>query len=148
MPASRYANDITESLKDVTGEESAWLQSEETSNRFKERLLQLLGVSTAQLIAKAHDILLEHAQTFSSARIVSDIRPVFGESVEAPPTAAVIVHMLNLVYFQAGERQEFVVALDTKDIQLLLDTLERAAKKTKSLESLIASTGMTYMEVV
>jgi hypothetical protein len=148
VPADKYANDIAESLSSVSDEEASWLKDEKLLNTFKERLVQLLSVSTPQLIAKAHDVLLEHAQTFSNVRIVSDIRPVFGGEVEEKPTAAVLVHMLNLVYYQAGERREFVVAMDTKDIQLLLETCERAAKKTKTLESVIASTGMTYIEVV
>lgn len=148
VPVSEYVKDIAESLKEVEGDEAAWLQSEELFNRFKERLVRLLSVSASQLVAKAHNVLLEHARTFSSVRIVSDIRPVFGDDVEAAPTAAVIVHMLKLVYYQAGERREFVVAMDTKDIQLLVDACERAVKKTKSLESVIASTNMTYIEVV
>jgi hypothetical protein len=148
VPADKYANDIAESLSVASGEETSWLKDEKLLNTFKERLVQLLSISTPELIAKAHDVLLEHDQTFSSVRIVSDIRPIFGDDVEAGPTAAVIVHMLNLVYFHSGDRHEFVVALDTKDIQLLIEACERAAKKTKSLEAVIASTNMTYMKVV
>ena len=148
VPATKYVDDIAESLTDVESEKTGWLQNEESLRGFKKRLVQLLSVSTPQLIAKAHDVLLEHAQTFSNARIVSDIRPVFGESVEESPTAAVLVHMLNLVYYEAGERREFVVALDTKDVQFLLELLDRASKKTKTLEAVIASTNMTYIEVV
>jgi hypothetical protein len=79
---------------------------------------------------------------------VSDIRPVFSDDVEEAPTVAVIVHMLKIVYYQAGERREFVVAMDTKDIQLLIDTCDRAAKKTKGLETVIESANMAYIEVV
>jgi hypothetical protein len=147
-PVSKYVDDVVESLKDERQGGTDWTQSEEAVSQFKERLLQLLSVSSLHLIAKAHDVLLEHAHTFSGARILSDIRPVFGENVEEPPTAAVIVHMLNLVYYRNGEREEFVVALDTTDIQLLLDALERAKKKTDSLKSTIESTGLTYLEVV
>jgi hypothetical protein len=148
IPAEKYASDITESLSAADGEEASWLENEVLLNTFKERLVQLLSVSAPQLIAKAHDVLLSHDQTFSSLRIVSDIRPVFGDDVEESPTAAVLVHMLNLVYFHAGDRHEFVVAMDTKDIQHLIEACERAAKKTKSLEAIIASTNMTYIKVV
>lgn len=148
VPAAKYADDIAESLIGLGEGRDAWLQNEESLRKFKERLVQLLSVREPQLIAKAHDVLLEHAQTFSSVRIVSDIRPVFGESVEDNPEAAVLVHMLNLVYYQGGERREFVVAMDAKDIQVLLEACDRAVKKTKTLEAVITSTNMTYIEVV
>ncbi|HST51051.1 MAG TPA: hypothetical protein VLJ61_03495 [Pyrinomonadaceae bacterium] len=148
VPVTKFVGNVAESLTDAEGGGPDWIQNEELLGNFKERLIHLLSLSSPLLIAKAHDILLEHAQTFSSVRIVSDIRPVFGESVEGNPVAAVLVHMLNLVYYESGERREFVVAMDTKDIQVLLEACERAAKKTKSLESVIASTNMTYIEVV
>jgi hypothetical protein len=144
---SQYAKDIADSIREESRDDAAWAQSEEQLTQFKERLIRLLTAPSLQLIAKAHDVLLEHAQTFSSARILSDIRPVFGDNVEDPPVAAVVVHMLNLAYYQADERREFVVALDTKDIQDLLDICERAKKKTDRLRSVIASTDMTYIEV-
>ena len=71
--------------------------------------------------------------------------PCFGEDAELPPEAAVVIHMLNIDH---GERRNFAVALDTKDVQVLIDALERAKKKTENLKSVIASTGMTYIDVV
>jgi len=146
VPAQKYADDIAAGLSESG--EADWIKDGELLRTFKERLVRLLSVNAPQLIAKAHDVLLEHAKTFSSLRIVSDIRPVFGDNVEETPTAAVLVHMLKLVYYESGERREFVVAMDTKDIQAITEACDRAAKKTKSLESVIASTNMTYIEVV
>ena len=143
-----YVNDITTSLGDTDHADLEWLHSEETVSRFKGRLIQLLSIKSLRLIATAHDVLLEHAQTFSSARILSDIRPVFGDAIEDSPEAAVIVHMLNINYFEGGQRHEFVVALDTKDVSYLMETLERAKGKTESLKAAIASTNMTYLDVV
>ncbi|MGI9104708.1 MAG: hypothetical protein ACR2G4_00510 [Pyrinomonadaceae bacterium] len=147
-PVSDYVDSIADSLKESDEEDVGWAHSNETLNRFKERLTRLFSVESLRLIGKARNVLFRHAQTFSSARIVSDIRPVFKEEAEEPPVAAVIVHMLNIVYHSSGERKEFVVALDTTDIHLMMDSLKRAEKKTKSLESTIASTNMTYIEVV
>jgi len=148
VSASKYVDDVIESLKEDRQDHTAWIHSEEAVSKFKNRLLQLLNISSLQLIAKAHDVLLEHEQTFASARVVSDIRPIFGEKVEDAPIAAVIVHMLNIVYYQASERREIVFALDTKDIPYLLDVLERAQTKTERLKEVINSTNMTYLDVV
>jgi hypothetical protein len=143
-----YIDDITESLKEEERDELDWINSEDVVSRFKQRLLRLLSISSLQLVAKAHDVLLEHEQTFSSARILSDIRPVFAENVEDPPSAAVIVHMLNISYRKAHQRREFVLALDVKDISYLIELLERAKAKTENLKSVIASSSMTYLDVV
>ncbi|HEY0077924.1 MAG TPA: hypothetical protein VGB73_04700 [Pyrinomonadaceae bacterium] len=145
---SDYVDSIATSLKEDNRENVKWTDSDKTFKRFKERLTALFSIESLQLVAKAHDVLLEHARTFSRARIISDIRPVFGDKVEEPPIAAVIVHMLNIAYVDSGKRKEFVVALDTKDIQLLMDALKRAQDKTESLQSVIASTNMTYIPVV
>ncbi|MDQ3252968.1 MAG: hypothetical protein M3R15_03515, partial [Acidobacteriota bacterium] len=67
-----------------------WTRSEDALNQFKQRLAQFLNVKSLQLVAKAHDVLLEHSQVFISARIVSDIRPVFGEKNDFP------MRMLNM----------------------------------------------------
>ncbi len=148
VSVSTYVKDIVESLQELSRDDIKWALSEETLGQFQERLTQLLSVSAVELIAKANDVLTEHAQTFSKSRIVSEIRPVYGENIDNSPSAAVIAHMLTITYFQDGKRHEFVVALDTKDIQQLMETLKRAEAKTESLKSIIASTSMAYVEVV
>jgi hypothetical protein len=139
-----FVEDISESLK-RQGEK--WLVSDEILSRFKSRLLSLLSVDRLNLVIKAHDFLTEHSHTFGRARILSDIRPVFQDKDQKASTA-VIVHMLNIVYYQAGERHEFVVALDTKDLEQLTKTLNRATEEAKSLQLIIQSANMTHIEIV
>ena len=143
-----YANNLAEALKDESHDDIEWLRSDKTFSRFKERLIRLLSIDRVELIAKTYDLLTAHARTFIKARIISDIRPVFGESTETTPQTAIITHMLNITYHKDHDRREFVVALDTRDIQKLIDTLERAKAKTETLKSVIASTDMEYVEVV
>lgn len=143
-----YIQDVAEALQDVRRDSTAWAQSDETLTKFKERLTRLLSVEALNLVSKAYDILLEHSQTLSDVRVISDIRPVFGQAVEGSPQAAVIVHMLKIDYREAGRPKEFFVALDTKDLQYLMDALTRAQSKTESLKAVLATSGMTYIEVV
>jgi hypothetical protein len=142
-----YVTDLSRSLRDAKPDGAEWLSSDDDFERFRERLARVLSVDSVKLVAKAHEVLVHHGNTFSTARILSDIRPVFGENVEDSPLAAVIVHMLNVVYYEGDTRKELVVALDTKDIQLLMDALKRAEAKTDSLKKIIASTRMTYIGV-
>jgi len=146
VPVSTYVEDVTEIVRKRGGAE--WEVPDESIAQLKERLVRVLSIATLQIVVKAYDILTEHSHTFSTARIMTDIRPVFRESAESSPEAAVIIHMLNLDFSKDGKRQEFVVALDTKDVQQLIDILERAKVKTETLKSVISSTGMAYVEVV
>ncbi|HEX8140687.1 MAG TPA: hypothetical protein VF544_24185 [Pyrinomonadaceae bacterium] len=148
VPTPTFVDDIIQSLIEGRAKDSEWAHSEEILNRFRERLNKVLNIDRLNVISKAYDVLTEHAQTYSKARVLSDIRPVFGESIQGDPPSAVIVHMLNISYFQAGERHEFIVALDTKDVQQLMETLKRAEEKDKCLQSVISSTNMTFIEVV
>ncbi len=111
------------------------------------RLEQILQIDSLDLIARAHSVLLEHPRTYSSARIISDVRSVFGDDVTLPPQAAVIVNTLNLICYSAGRRETIAVALDEKDIDQLMAVLERARGKTKTLRGTIEKSGVRYIGV-
>jgi hypothetical protein len=111
------------------------------------RIRAILDIKTLDLIARAHSVLLEHESTYSSARIVSDIRAVFSDDVNQQPDAAVIVHMLNMIFYRSGERETFAVALDEKDIDHLISVLERAKIKTAMLRQTIQKGGLHYIGV-
>jgi hypothetical protein len=121
--------------------------TEEMVGTLRHRAKKILDVESLHLIAKAHSVLLEHSCTYSSARIVSDIRTVFGDDISSQPEAAVIVHMLNIVYFNARRREISSIAMDEKDIDQLIAVLERARTKSKSLRETIEKSGVKYVGV-
>jgi|SRR6185369_3569250 len=122
--------------------------SEEQSTLIRERLNESLTIPSLQLVAKAYDVLTEHGSAYAIGRVVSDVRHVFGDNVEKPPIAAVVVHMLNITYSEGASRKTFVVALDNKDIDELSEALERAKKKRETLKSVILSAGIKHIDVV
>ncbi|HEX8163529.1 MAG TPA: hypothetical protein VF538_16785 [Pyrinomonadaceae bacterium] len=142
-----YVDSVIQTIKEQGGNGLEWVKSNELVERFRDRLTRLSRIEALRLVIKAHNVLTTHSQAYSSARILSDIRPVFGEGVEDSPKGALIVHMLNLTYYENRKRREFVVALDTKDVDELITVLERARAKTESLKSVIASTKLPYIEV-
>ncbi len=99
-----------------------------------------IGVS-----AKAWDVLTEHERIFCGARILSDLRPVFAESLETA-SASVIVHNLQIGFHQNGKHQDFYVALDTDDVQALKEVIVRAEKKTIALCSILKKANVDYLE--
>ena len=97
------------------------------------------------LTTKALGVLTSHDRVFYSARILTDVRPVFSESGDVIE-AAVIVHNLRIHYGQDDDHKDFYVALDTSDIQSLRDVLDRADKKAQSLQKFLQRSGISYLD--
>jgi len=105
--------------------------------QLRDRLIRLLGIKSLDITSKATSLLIEYKNILHSARIFTDIRPVFGENPQEPPVGAIIVHTLKIHYLTGKGYDEFFVALDENDIQKTIDVLERAKAKAKSLKSAI-----------
>jgi len=113
----------------------------------KSRVTRLLTYDTSVgVTAKAGDILTEHQRIFCSARILSDIRPIFTQPV-ASISGAVLVHMLQIAYHENGEHKEFYVALDTLDLKKLKEVVNRAEQKTKTIEGFLQKSSVNYLPV-
>ncbi len=142
VPLSEYVKGVVETVKEETG------PPEDTLRSLEKRLQELLEIPSTKLVAKAYDVLTEHGCTYGTARVLSDIRPVFMNDASIPPDAAVIVHMLNINHLEGNDRKTIAIALDTKDIQELIDILERAKKKTERLKAILESSGIGYIDIV
>ena len=109
--------------------------------RFAERIQQLVTIRDLRVAAKALDVSTEYEHVFSSARVLTDVRPVFPDDDTAAPAAAVIVNNLKLDYYGPdGSLREFHVALDRADVISLRDVLDRALLKTASVRKLLDRT--------
>ena len=120
--------------------------SEQNTGTLRSRLTRILNVRSLAASAKATSVVIEYERSFSKARILSDIRPIFGTKADSPPDAAVIVHTLRIHYHQDGEHKDFFVAMDDRDVQDLLEALERAKAKSKALKETLASAKITCVE--
>jgi hypothetical protein len=97
------------------------------------------------LSARASDVQHEYEHLFQSARILSDVRPLFNQS-GTEMEGAMVVHNLKITYFQAGEYMEVFISLDNADLSSLRKVVERAEVKTMALEALIAKGGVPYFD--
>lgn len=113
-------------------------------NKLEKHLYAFLRSKQLFYASKVNGLLTEYGNLFLRARIVTDIRPVFGIRPEEAPEAGVIIHNLH-IHYQAhseGDHKDFYIALDSKDIQILKAALERAEAKEKSLQQLYEKTGL------
>lgn len=113
------------------------------------RLTSLLGLGSLDLIdAKAKELQLENEHTFCDARIVTDLRPVFGGNVTESPEAMIIVHTLKLGFHDSRSQQhnEMFIGIDSDDIAKLMDILLRAQEKAKTLKRSLDSVGIRSVD--
>lgn len=122
---NRLLNSLLGAMDELTDEEKAVA---------RERITLLIA-SDGPLYRsiKAHEVLSSHQRTYSDARVLTDIRPVFTDDLEATVRHAVTVHTLKLTYIEDGEEKTFYVALDTADLLEIRTVLDRAEQKDRSV---------------
>ena len=145
VPIDDFAADVYETLS--KSEDHELNLSEPERARFRGRLVSLLSATSISLSGRARLVFTEHEHYLCYARIMSDVRPIFGNRVDDKPIAATIVHTLKLAYHDAKEVREFFVALDGSSLDRLSDLIERAKRKVASLKAtLIDGSGTHYLD--
>jgi hypothetical protein len=139
-----FADAIAEAASEAKSEKFPF--EEQDRSVLRERLVRILQAGGGfEITRKAAGVLLDQDHIFFSARILTDLRPVFNEAGDSVD-AAVIVHNLRIHYGENAEHKDFYVALDTSDIQSLREVLDRADQKAKCLQELIKGSGVSELE--
>jgi hypothetical protein len=71
---------------------------------------------------------------------------VFGTDPKVPPTGVVMVHMLDLGYHKDGDLKHLYIAMDSLDITILREVLDRAESKSECLKPLIKKAGVEFLD--
>ncbi len=140
----QLAEDVCEALR------AEGVMPGEREEQFKDRLATILAVEALSVVAtKAQELRTEFERTFCDARIITDMRPVFGGNVEDAPTAMIIVHTLKLGYHDtnSSEHKELFIALDNEDMGKLAEQLVRASKKEKTLKTRLEAAGIKFVDL-
>jgi hypothetical protein len=103
--------------------------SADLRNATERRILGFLTCEPLVVTSKAIDVINEQPARFIAARILTDMRPIFGTDVNLPPVGAVVGHTLRIAYVTARRREEFFVALDADDLDELEEAVKRARQK-------------------
>jgi hypothetical protein len=143
LPIHDFVSELVEALSSRPG-----FEEESARNTLRARATEILSIKSLDVIARAHDVLTVHACAYVKSRILSDLRPVFGDDVGSTPIGAVLVHMLSIHYLNLDQLNAFVVGLDEKDVDELLEVLQRAKRKSRTLRDTLRKTDVPYIEVV
>jgi len=134
VPLEEFVSDVWQTA--VLEDFSEWGISESQRENFVERLKHALEHDALDILeTKGRELQTEFERTFCDVRILTDLRPVFGDDINAPPRAVVVVHTLKLG-FDVGEHKkhhDIYLSLDAEDIIKLRGALDRAEAKAKIL---------------
>lgn len=125
-------NDVLEGLRSaLRPAASQW--SEEQFQQWvaiEPQLQSLLSANAIRIATKATDLAYDYANLLNSARIISDIRPVFSDDEDATDIlGAVVSYTLRLTFDSRDENHSLSIALDEGDVRELMKQCDRALKK-------------------
>jgi hypothetical protein len=111
-----------------------------------QRVHALLELESVITTGRAIDLLTEHEHLFHSARVLTDIRPVFSDDPKEPPSGALVIESLKVEYFDEGSTRSLYLALSTAELRNLRDTVDRALEKSDTVHSLLEQVGLPHFE--
>lgn len=146
LSVSEFVAQLRSSLEASNREELRGLTPDWSA--FEKDISEALADDTTLAIsAKAVDVMTDHAKRYCTARILTDLRPVFRSEVGNEDPVFVAVHTLKLVYHETGRHFEMFVALDRNDLEDFRDVIDRAIRKEESLKALTSAKGLKILEV-
>ncbi len=112
------------------------------------RLRALLKPSgSLTVVTRAESLVKENLRSFHGAKIITDIRPIFGPSSGEEPLAFTTVHSLKLVYLEEHHLKDFFVVLNKQDLLTIQRVVARALEKESSIATAIGNAGLTILEL-
>jgi len=123
--------------------EKKWIDVE-LAQRLRERLVALLPLDVIVLTTKAADLVNASEHAFDSARILTDVRPLFvGEGVGIRSPAAIVMHTLKIVI---RDNDDLFTSMTSKELRELQFALARAIRKEEHLREQLRSTGLSFVD--
>jgi hypothetical protein len=105
--------------------------------KLKSILEKLLSIGTLSIVSKASRLQRDGERLYCSAKVLSDIRPVFRSDPSLAPVGAVITHTLKVGYHEGRGHLETQIVMDSDDLAMLAAVVQRAQAKDKTLRSLL-----------
>jgi hypothetical protein len=141
VTADKFLEDLMEGIRNVPELKA----SEKEIRALQSRLEKLLSIDTFKTISKAARLQRDGERLYCEAKILSDIRPVFGADPTVRPAGAVLTHTFKVAYHEGRDHREFHIVLDSDDLRALSDVVRRAQAKDKTLRDLLKSAKLSNL---
>jgi hypothetical protein len=142
VPVAQFVKDVCVAMRHPDGGKGL---TDSQGQALKANLQRLLSTRCVAVASKAADLQYEHEHVFGGARILTDVRPVFGEKA-SDIEGTVTTHILKIRYFDESGSREIYFGLDNDDLGSLRKVLDRAEEKTRRMKTLLLKTGVTDLD--
>lgn len=134
----RFVNDLCNAIQIQLGVK--------LDDDFEHDLQKVLSSTQIGVASKTDVLRSEFDHVYCNARILTDIRPLFGPDPTLPPIAGAVVHNLRIQFHQDKEHKSFFVALDSQDLTTLENIVKRARAKEFSLKKVMQQSSIKYLD--
>jgi hypothetical protein len=109
---------------------SEWTHDQKTDwgRRLRPALDRIMQLESIHVLVKAIDLAFDYANVFATARIITDIRPIFDEHRDTP-IGVIVSNIMRLEYMAGSQPINVSVALDKPDLERLRDACIEALRK-------------------
>jgi len=114
-------NEIFAGLSQSVRENATWSYDQKLHwARIESVFQEIIAAPVLRLSVTANELIFQRPRMLHSARIMTDIRPIFSEDLSSIE-ATVVSHLLRLAYMTSlGEQEEIEIAPDEGDIEILV----------------------------
>ena len=117
---------------------------EEEQQQLSARIKSLASCRCIRLREKIATLGREHQRVFLDARIMTDVRPIFGDEVESELEGVLVSHTLKLEYLDEEKNVgAFHIVLDNQDIGTVEKCIARAKDKNERVASILDNVGLS-----
>jgi hypothetical protein len=116
--------------------------------QLRSRMETILATDALKSTAIAVELLTQHHRNYQTARVLTDIRPVFSSDVHDRPNGTVIVETLQLqTWDREGNSETLYIAMDKADLLELRSVIDRALEKTDTIDKWLGTQGIARFEL-
>jgi hypothetical protein len=137
----QFAATIVDSMR----EDNLGVATSGVPEDFQEFLAQALANGrTLGIVGSSVNLILADEKIYESARLTTNLRPVFTSANPSAPEAMLAIHSLTIELHESQEK--IVIALDDQDLIDLGEELVRAQQEAASIREFIESAGLAWLE--
>ena len=119
--------------------------SKDQGGALSQRLKALLDIPVIRISTKSSTLQVAHDRVYNSARVVTDVRPVFPEPL-GRDFRYMVIHHLHVTSMRDNRLEDLYIAMDDKDLLALRDTIDRACQKADVLRLGLGERGLSEID--
>ena len=136
--AKRNVEEVVDALISGINNSSMERPVKEWFGSARDQLVKLLNSNAVRLPAKALHLSTDYTNIYSSAHLVTDIRPVFDGDRDAV-LGAIVSQTMKIDFVSPKGEEQISLALDKDDMEKLISELNRALGKANVAKGSLAS---------